>query len=124
MASNTVWFLEFMKQVNQGDLYLVDLNPIIGHEQAGLRPVLILQNNILNRHLYTVVVAPITSNLKAKGLMTTYFLPAKLTKLRQDSVALLYQLRTIDKSRLIKEMGHLPKKDFSQLRAKMMRVFW
>ena len=113
-----------MKQINQGDIYLVNLNPVKGHEQAGLRPALVLQNNILNRNLNTVIIAPITSNLEAKGLMTTYFLPKKKSKLKKDSVALLYQIRTIDKTRLKKEVGHIGKSDFMQIRVKMMRVFW
>jgi mRNA interferase MazF len=113
-----------VKQINQGDIYLANLNPVKGHEQAGLRPVLVLQNNILNRNLNTIVIAPITSNLEAKGLMTTYFLSGKESGLKKDSVALLYQIRTIDKTPLKKEVGHISKKDFSQIRVKMMRVFW
>jgi mRNA interferase MazF len=113
-----------MKQINQGDIYLANLDPIKGHEQAGVRPVIVLQNSILNRNLNTVIVAPLSSNLSAKGLMTTYFLPKKESGLQKDSVALLYQVRIIDKSRLKKELGHISSKNFSQLRVKMMRVFY
>ena len=112
-----------MKQINQGDIYLADLNPVKGHKQAGVRPVIVLQNNILNRNLNTVIVAPLSANLSAKGLMTTCFLPKKESGLSKDSVALLYQVRTIDKSRLKKELGHISGVNFSRLRVKMMRVF-
>jgi mRNA interferase MazF len=113
-----------MKQINQGDIYMANLDPIKGHEQAGLRPVLILQNNILNRNLNTVIIAPLTSNVSAKGKRTTEFLPKKKTGLRIDSVALFFQIRTLDKSRLIKEVGHIGKKDFSQMRVRMMECFY
>jgi mRNA interferase MazF len=113
-----------MKQINQGDIYWVNLNPIKGHEQAGVRPVLVMQNNILNRHLNTVVVAPLTSNLEAKGLMTTYFLPAKKTELKKDSIVLLNQMRAVDKRRLVKEAGHVRKSDFTQIRPKMLQIFY
>ena len=112
-----------MKQINQGDIYLVNLNPIKGHEQGGLRPVVVLQNSILNRNLNTIVTAPLTSNLDSRGLMTTYFLPKKMSGLHKDSVALLYQIRTIDKTRLKKEIGHISKKDFEDLKRQMMEVF-
>ena len=81
-------------------IFWADLNPVKGHEQAGIRPVLILQNNILNENLSTILVAPITTNLKAKGFLTTYFLTKKESHLEHDSVILLYQIRTIDKQRL------------------------
>ena len=112
-----------MRHINQGDIYLASLNPVKGHEQSGFRPVLILQNNILNRNLNTVIIAPLTSNLDAKGLMTTYFLPKKMSKLRKDSVVLFFQIRTIDKTRLRKEIGHISKKDFKDLKRQMMEVF-
>lgn len=113
-----------MKSIQQGTLYLADLNPIKGHEQGGLRPVLVLQNNTLNRYLSTVVIAPITSNLEAKGLMTTYFIPAQKSQLKKDSVALLFQVRTIDKGRLKKPLGKITGFDFSELRVRLMRIFF
>ena len=113
-----------MKQINQGDIYLANLNPTKGHEQSGLRPVLILQNNILNRNLNTVVVAPITSNLESRWLTTTFFIPKSKTKLKKDSVALLFQIRTLDKSRLIKEVGRITRSDFANLRIELVRIFW
>ncbi len=83
--------------IKQGDIFLANLNPIKGHEQTGTRPIIILQNNILNKNLNTIIIIPITSNLAAKGKMTTYFLEKNVTNLNKDSVALLFQIRTIDK---------------------------
>lgn len=112
-----------MKQINQGDIYMADLAPAKGHEQTGLRPVLVLQNNILNRNLNTVVIAPITSNLQAKGFMTTHFLEKRKTRLKQDSLALLFQIRTLDKRRLKKEMGRISGREFAELRVKLTLLF-
>lgn len=107
----------------QGDIYFTDLNPIKGHEQAGFRPVLIMQNNILNKNLNTVIIAPITSNLQAKGKLTTYFLPANISNLNQDSVILLFQIRTLDKKRLKKKISALNKGYFSQIKNQLRFVF-
>lgn len=112
-----------MKQINQGDIYMADLNPVKGHEQAGLRPVLILQSNVLNRNLSTVIIAPITSNLQTKGFLTTFYLNSSVSKLPEESVALLFQLRTLDKRRLKKEMGHVSSKEFSKVKMKLGRLF-
>ncbi len=102
--------------IKQGDIFLVNLNPIKGHEQSGTRPVIVLQNNILNKNLNTVIVIPVTSNLAAKGKMTTYFLSKEISKLDLNSVALLFQIRTIDKNRLIKKISQLSKQDFFKLK--------
>lgn len=96
-----------MSAIHQGEIYLADLNPVYGHEQGGFRPVLVLQNETLNKNLHTVIVAPITSNLKAKGFLTIYFLAKKISGLPHDSLALLFQLRTIDKRRLKRKVGML-----------------
>jgi mRNA interferase MazF len=113
-----------MKHINQGDIYLANLNPVKGHEQSGLRPVLILQCNLLNQELSTVIVAPITSNMRLKGFMTTHFLSKRTSKLKQDSLVLLFQVRTIDRSRLVKEMGHISAKEFVFIRGRMLRMFY
>ena len=109
--------------MRQGDIYLTNLNPIKGHEQAGFRPVLIMQNNILNNNLNTVIIAPITSNLKAKGKLTTYFLPKKISKFKNDSVILLFQIRTLDKNRLQKRISYLNKNDFFEIKGQLRFVF-
>lgn len=112
-----------MQNTQHGGIYLVDLNPTKGHEQGGFRPVLILQNNSLNKHLSTVIIAPITSNLKAKGHLTTHFLEKSDSKLSQDSVVLLHQIRCIDKSRLKKFVHKLPVKRVLKLRQQLGLIF-
>lgn len=92
--------------INRGDLYYADLSPVVGSEQGGLRPVVIIQNDIGNRHAPTVIVAPITSRTTKKPLPTHIaFCGCGLSK---DSVMLMEQIRTIDKSRLKQKMGSLP----------------
>lgn len=112
-----------MNKILQGEIYWADLNPIKGHEQGGFRPVFILQNNILNRHLNTVVIAPITTNLQAKRYFTTYFLEQKQSNLPQDSVILLFQLRTIDKKRLKKRISKVSPQIFQNIKRQMYLIF-
>ncbi|MBI2638856.1 type II toxin-antitoxin system PemK/MazF family toxin [Candidatus Peregrinibacteria bacterium] len=112
-----------MKLILQGDIYLADLNPVKGHEQAGFRPVLVLQNNTLNKNLNTVIIAPLTTNLKAKGYLTTYFLDKKTSHLPQDSIVLLYQIRTIDKERLKKKVSQLHHDIFHNIKEQALFVF-
>ncbi len=109
--------------IRQGDIYYADLNPVKGHDQSGVRPVLVIQRDILNKHLNTVIIAPITKNLQAKGLLTTWFLPAKTTHLKTDSIALLFQLRTIDKSRLARKISALPPPQLSLIREQLTLLF-
>lgn len=111
------------KNIKQGAIFLANLNPVKGSEQAGYRPVMIVQNDILNKHLNTVIVAPITTNLRAKGLFTTFFIDKKLSKLNYDSIVLLFQMRTIDKSRLEKYIFTISTKDFSELKRQLTLVF-
>lgn len=110
--------------MNQGDIYLANLNPIVGHEQAGLRPVLILQSSILNEKLNTVVIIPITSNIKYAHLLTTFLIKQAWSHLPKDSVALLHHVRAIDKIRLKKKIGHLSKNQLEILKTKLMNVFY
>lgn len=110
-------------QILQGSIFMADLNPVLGHEQGGYRPVLIMQNSILNKNLNTVIIAPITKNLKAKGFFTTHYLPGKDAGLDFDSVVLLYQLRTIDKSRLKKKVGDLNSVHFRAMMEQLSLVF-
>ena len=119
MAINSI---EMELEIKQGEIYWVNLDPVKGHEQAGLRPVLIMQNDLLNKKLNTVIIAPITSNLEAKGLVTTYFLD-KNSGLRIPSVALLFQLRTIDKSRLEKRIGGVSREEFMEVKRQLGLVF-
>ncbi|MEI7510718.1 MAG: type II toxin-antitoxin system PemK/MazF family toxin [Candidatus Peregrinibacteria bacterium] len=106
----------------QGDIFWADLNPIQGSEQSGVRPVLVIQNNILNDRMNTVVIFPITTNLNAKDKMTTFFLSAPLTGLPQDSVALLFPVRTIDKSRLRQKVGNISPQDLLEIKERFSYV--
>lgn len=87
-----------VKQVKRGEVYYVDLSPVIGSEQGGVRPVVIIQNDRGNRYSPTVIVAPITARME-KTILPTHVRLARPT-LSHDSQVLLEQLRTIDKSRL------------------------
>jgi len=109
-------------KISQGDVYLADLNPVMDHEQACFRPVLVIQNNILNDNLNTVIIVPITANLQAKGLLTTFFLPSKISNLPKDSLALLFQIRTLDKARLKKKISNLPPSIFHKIKDQLKFV--
>lgn len=96
-----------MNQVKRGDIFFADLSPVVGSEQGGVRPVLIVQNNTGNRHSPTVIAAAITSQLGKARLPTHIELTGADCGLSRDSVILLEQVRTIDKSRLRERMGKL-----------------
>ena len=93
--------------VRRGDIYYADLSPVVGSEQGGLRPVLIVQNDTGNRHSPTVIAAAITSQMGKARLPTHIEAPAPHSGLSRDSVILLEQIRTLDKSRLRERMGKL-----------------
>ena len=93
--------------VRRGDIYYADLSPVVGSEQGGLRPVLIIQNDIGNRYSPTVIAAAITSRLSKTHLPTHIDIYAEQVGLAKDSVILLEQIRTLDKRRLREKMGHL-----------------
>jgi len=96
-----------MSMVKRGDIYYADLSPVVGSEQGGMRPVLIVQNDTGNRHSPTVIAAAITSQLGKARLPTHIELSAQTYGLSRNSVILLEQIRTIDKSRLRERMGKL-----------------
>ena len=104
-----------MNQVKRGDIYFADLSPVVGSEQGGMRPVLIVQNNTGNRHSPTVIAAAITSQLGKARLPTHIELSASRCGLSRDSVILLEQIRTIDKSRLRERMGRLDEATMQQV---------
>lgn len=87
-------------QIKRGDVFYADLSPVVGSEQGGVRPVLIVQNDIGNRYSPTVIVAAITSQIQKGKLPTHVEVSAKEYNLNRDSVVLLEQIRTIDKQRL------------------------
>ncbi|MBR2926863.1 MAG: type II toxin-antitoxin system PemK/MazF family toxin [Clostridia bacterium] len=93
--------------VKRGDIYYADLSPVVGSEQGGLRPVLIIQNDIGNRYSPTVIAAAITSRMSKARLPTHIDIYADKVGLAKDSVILMEQIRTLDKRRLKEKMGHL-----------------
>lgn len=93
--------------MKRGDVYYADLRPVIGSEQGGIRPVLIVQNDIGNKHSPTVIVAAITSKMNKAKLPTHIELDSARYEMDKDSVILLEQLRTIDKKRLKDKVCHL-----------------
>lgn len=93
--------------IRRGDIFYADLSPVVGSEQGGLRPVLIVQNDIGNRYSPTVIAAAITSRMGKTRLPTHIDIFAEKVGLAKDSVILLEQIRTIDKRRLKEKIGHL-----------------
>ena len=93
--------------MKRGDVYYADLRPVIGSEQGGIRPVLIIQNDVGNKHSPTVICAAITSKLEKAKLPTHITISSNVYDMEKDSVILLEQLRTIDKKRLKDKVCHL-----------------
>ena len=92
-------------QIRRGDIFYADLSPVVGSEQGGIRPVLIIQNDIGNKHSPTVICAAITSKINKAKLPTHIELSAEVYGLPKDSVVLLEQVRTLDKRRLKEKIG-------------------
>ncbi|TJY42694.1 type II toxin-antitoxin system PemK/MazF family toxin [Cohnella pontilimi] len=93
--------------VKRGDVFYADLSPVVGSEQGGVRPVLVIQNDIGNRFSPTVIVAAITAQIQKAKLPTHVEIEAKTHGMEKDSVILLEQIRTIDKQRLTDKITHL-----------------
>lgn len=93
--------------IKRGDIFYADLSPVIGSEQGGIRPVLIVQNDIGNKYSPTVIAAAITSQINKAKLPTHIEISEQEYGLAKDSVILLEQIRTIDKKRLREKIGHL-----------------
>ena len=93
--------------IKRGDMFYADLSPVVGSEQGGIRPVIIIQNDIGNRHSPTVIAAAITSQTGKSKLPTHIEIGCKDSGLKADSVVLTEQIRTIDKSRLKEKIGHI-----------------
>ena len=102
--------MEHVSKVKRGDIFYADLSPVVGSEQGGVRPVLIVQNDTGNRHSPTVIAAAITSQTGKAKLPTHIELTAVQYGLPKDSVVLLEQIRTLDKRRLREHMGSLDRK--------------
>ena len=105
--------------VKRGDIYYADLRPVIGSEQGGVRPVLIIQNDMGNKYSPTVICAAITSRMNKAKLPTHVALKAERYGIMKDSVVLLEQIRTIDKSRLREKVCHLDEDILCEIEASL-----
>jgi mRNA interferase MazF len=101
--------------VKRGDIYYADLSPVVGSEQGGVRPVLIVQNDVGNKFSPTVIAAAITSQKEKNNLPTHIEVDARDCGLSKDSIVLLEQVRTIDKQRLREKMGALDNTDMGKV---------
>ncbi len=101
--------------VKRGDIYYADLSPVVGSEQGGVRPVLIVQNDVGNKYSPTVIAAAITSQQEKSRLPTHISVNGNQCGLSKDSVVLLEQVRTIDKQRLKERMGNLSVTDMNKI---------
>lgn len=102
-----------MKMVERGEIYYADLNPVVGSEQGGIRPVLVIQNDVGNKFSPTVIVAAITSNTEKAKIPTHIIVESE--GMFKKSVVLLEQIRTIDKSRFTKKIGKLSEEDMKRV---------
>ncbi len=101
--------------VKRGDIYYADLSPVVGSEQGGVRPVLIVQNDVGNKYSPTVIAAAITSQQEKSRLPTHISVNGNQCGLSKDSVVLLEQVRTLDKQRLKERMGNLSQNDMNKI---------
>lgn len=111
-----------MNTVNKGDIYYASLDPIVGSEQNGTRPVVIIQNDIGNKYSPTVLVAPLTSRVKSKPHLPTHVL-VKSEHIKHNSIVLLEQIRVLDKSRLISYVDTLTKEEIKKLDIGIIKSF-
>lgn len=103
------------KKVRRGELYFADLSPVVGSEQGGYRPVLVIQNNVGNYYSATVIVAALSGQISSKFNMPTHHIIDAYAGLKEKSVILLEQIRTIDKKRLRNYIGILNEDDMRQV---------
>ncbi len=101
--------------IKRGELYYADLSPVVGSEQGGVRPVLVVQNDVGNKYSPTVIAAAVTSKINKAKLPTHIELPSASYGLQKDSVILLEQIRTLDKRRLKERIGELPTATMSRV---------
>ncbi|ELP60152.1 type II toxin-antitoxin system PemK/MazF family toxin [Clostridium pasteurianum] len=101
--------------VKRGDIFYADLSPVVGSEQGGIRPVIIIQNDIGNKYSPTVIVAAITSQINKAKLPTHVEISSEEYGLNKDSVVLLEQIRTLDKKRLKEKIGHMTESDMEKV---------
>lgn len=105
------------------DIFLADLDPVKWSEQWWLRPVLVFQKTELNSIFNTIFIIPITSNIKAKWYMLTYFIDKKISNLDKDSICLIFQPRTISKERLIKKVWDLSQNELKNIKQELNKLY-
>ena len=110
-------------QVRRGDIYYADLSPVVGSEQGGIRPVLIIQNDVGNKHSPTVICAAITSRMNKAKLPTHVEIDASRYQIVKNSVILLEQIRTIDKRRLKEMVCHVDRELMEKVNEALMISF-
>ncbi len=103
------------KHIKRGEIYLADLNPYQGSEQGGIRPVLILQNDTGNLYSHTTIIASLTTHIYKKGHLPTHVFISNREDLDHDSIIMCEQIRTIDKSRLIRYLAKVSNKEMQQV---------
>ena len=101
--------------VKRGDIFYADLSPVVGSEQGGIRPVIIIQNDIGNKYSPTIIIAAITSQINKAKLPTHVEISSEEYGLNKDSVVLLEQIRTLDKKRLKEKIGHMTYSDMKKV---------
>jgi mRNA interferase MazF len=101
--------------IKRGDIFYADLSPVVGSEQGGIRPVIIIQNDVGNRYSPTVIVSAITSQINKAKLPTHVEISSEEYGLNKDSVVLLEQVRTLDKRRLKEKIGHMTDEDMMKV---------
>lgn len=101
--------------VKRGDIFYADLSPVVGSEQGGVRPVIIIQNDIGNKYSPTIIIAAITSQINKAKLPTHVEISSEEYGLNKDSVVLLEQIRTLDKKRLKEKIGHMTDGDMKKV---------
>lgn len=107
--------MKYRREIQRGDIYYAGLNPVVGSEQGGIRPVLIIQNDTGNRHSPSTIVAAITAKVRKHSLPTHVYLPKGTSGLNRDSTILLEQIRTIDQVRLKDYIGYADKQVMEQV---------
>jgi mRNA interferase MazF len=104
-----------MATLSRGEVWLANLNPSQGSEQSGIRPIIVFQNNIVSQFSSTIITIPLTTNQRRAALPICLFIRQGEGGLTQDSVALCFQLRVLDKTRLIRKLGQLSAETIAQL---------
>lgn len=118
--TGAIYYFSEKTMIKRGELYYADLSPVVGSEQGGVRPVLVVQNDVGNKYSPTVIAAAVTSRINKAKLPTHIELGAKEYGLPKDSVVLLEQIRTLDKCRLKDRIGEIPSDVMSKVNRALM----